>query len=167
MTTSTHCVYHLHANTGTDYGYVGATKALRNRLYEHRSNGLLKEDVYLDILKIGTEQECLALEAALRPEPGMGWNIAEGGWNKCIGTIGEATRIQPGDRFSIPTEFQRGQQAHNAGATAYLLTDPAGNKHTVQNLTTFCAANNLTRENIRKVARGNRKHHKQWTAVFA
>lgn len=163
---NTHCVYHLHTNTGTEDGYIGVTKRLRMRLYKHRDNGMFGDGVKIRILKVGSEEECLALEAALRPYPSMGWNKAEGGWNKCTGTIGEETRIKKGQHHSPKTEFHKGQEAHNAGSTTYLLTDPEGNTYRVENLTTFCKDNNLTRENIRKVARGTRKHHKGWSAVI-
>jgi len=163
---NTHCVYHLHHNTGTDDGYIGVTKNLRRRLYQHRANGLFGEGVKIRILKVGPESECLRLERLLRPNPGMGWNKAEGGWNKCVGSIGKETRIRKGERRSPVTEFKKGQEAHNAGSTLYLLTDPSGHTYRVDNLTTFCKDNNLTRENIRKVARGTRKHHKGWSAVI-
>lgn len=163
---NTHCVYHLHLGSGVEDGYVGVSKNLRRRLYEHSASGLFKDETSVDILKIGTEEDCLALEASLRPAPNLGWNRAEGGWNKCTGSIGEGTRIREGERLSPATEFQNGQTPHNVGATTYRLVSPSGTVHIVKNLTVFCAENNLTRENIRKVARGNRKHHKQWTATI-
>lgn len=163
----THCVYHLHQNTGTEDGYIGVTKKLRNRLYQHRANGLFVDGVKIRILAVGYEEDCLALERKLRPEPNMGWNKAEGGWNKCNGSIGEGTRIRKGERKSVKTEFIKEQPAHNAGCTEYLLTDPSGKTYHVSNLTTFCKEHGLTRENIRKVARGTRKHHKKWSAVLS
>ena len=161
-----HCVYHLNKNTGTEDGYIGVTCNLRRRLYKHRRNGLFVEGVNIDVLLVGTEEDCLRLEGQLRPDKGIGWNIAEGGWNKCNGSIGKETRINKGQRLSTITEFHKGQDAHNSGATEYLLKDPEGNDYKVFNLTTFCNKHNLTRENIRKVARGNRKHHKGWIAVI-
>jgi len=161
-----HCVYHISNDTDIEDGYVGVTRGLRRRLYQHRASGLFAERTVLRILLVGTEDDCLKLERQLRPEKGMGWNKAEGGWNHCTGTIGHEARIAAGERHSPATEFYKGQPAHNAGSTEYLLTDPNGNEYMVHNLTAFCKAKNLTRENLRKVARGTRKHHKGWTAAL-
>ena len=162
----THCVYHLHSGTDTSDGYIGVTKNLRDRLYSHRSRGIFQDSTHIDILLVGTEKECLDLERQLRPYPNMGWNTAPGGWNKFPKGYQYGHRFKKGERVSIATEFKKGNVPHNAGAQRYKLTDPEGNIHYVDNLTQFCKANNLTRENIRKVARGERKHHKQWTAKF-
>lgn len=161
----THCVYHLHENTGTQDGWIGVTKRLRMRLYQHRSDGRLGDTVSVSILKVGTEEECLELEAELRPEPNMGWNVAEGGWNKTTGTIGEATRINKGERKSQKTEFRKGQEAHNAGQSTYIFTDPEGYEYKVHNVTRFCKSHGLTNANMYKVIRGTRKSHKGWVAV--
>lgn len=164
MKQNTHCVYHLHTGTTTADGYVGVTSHLRGRLYSHRGKGLFQDNTHLSILLVGSEQECLDLERQLRPKPNMGWNVAEGGWNKFPKGFTGGHRSPKGVRFSIATEFKKGEEPHNAGATRYELIDPEGNTYIVDNLTRFCEEHSLTRENIRKVARGLRKHHKQWTA---
>lgn len=165
---STHCLYHLHAaGEDTTEGYIGVTKHLRSRLYNHRAAGRLLDTDSITILFVGPEDVCLLLERLYRPVPGIGRNVAEGGWNKTVGSIGKATRIRAGQRLSKQTEFMNGQVAHNAGATQYVLIDPLGKEHVVTNLTTFCNEHGLTRENIRKVARGSRKHAKGWTVLSA
>ena len=42
------------------------------------------------------------------------------------------------------------------------LTSPIGDEIVVRNLSLFCKEAGLTRENLQKVARGERKHHKGW-----
>lgn len=164
MKKATHCVYHLHTGTTTDNGYVGVTKNLRERLYNHKGKGLFQDTTLIDILLVGTEKECLDLERQLRPYPNMGWNTAEGGWNKFPKGFVGGRQFRKGERNSKSTEFKKGCTPHNAGATRYILTDPEGNDYVVDNLTVFCKDRGLTRENIRKVARGVRKHAKGWTA---
>jgi hypothetical protein len=59
------------------HGYIGVTVNLRNRLKWHRAK---QERIFeYRILFEGTEQECYALEAAMRPEAFIGWNMALGG----------------------------------------------------------------------------------------
>lgn len=160
---NTHLVYHIHNGTDTSLGYIGVTRHLRNRLYAHAKRFV---NCQCDVLLVGTEEQCLRLEATLRPRPNMGWNTAEGGWNKCTGSIGKSTRIKSGQHLSPRTQFVKGQSAHNAGRTQYKLTSPEGVTYIVSNLTVFCREHGLTRENIRKVARGNRTHCKGWKAAF-
>lgn len=162
----THCVYHIHAGTGTDDGYIGVTKRLRNRLYAHRAKGILQESSCIDILLVGSEKECLDLERTLRPLPNMGWNTAEGGWNflNASSSIGLNTRFTKGHSKGKSTQFKAGGVPHNAGATRFALTSPSGELFIVDNLTAFCKEHELTPSNIRKVARGLRKHAKGWVA---
>ena len=47
----------------------------------------------------------------------------------------------------------------------YLITDPNGNTYTPESLVEFCKEHDLTPQNLRKVAKGTRKHHKGWKAV--
>ncbi len=42
------------------------------------------------------------------------------------------------------------------------LTDPNGHIFIIKNLKEFCQENNLTDSNMKKVANGLRKHHKNW-----
>lgn len=160
-------VYHIHKEGCSDLlkGYVGVTRRLNQRMSAHKSTGLLKAGRRYTLLFKGSRKCCLAVEKALRPHPYMGANTAEGGWDKLVGTVGFETRIKQGQHLSTRTEFKKGQTPHNAGATVYLLTDPDGKTYTVDNLTTFCKEHGLTRENVRKVARGNRSHCKGWKAT--
>ena len=56
--------------------------------------------------------------------------------------------------------------AHNYGTgKRYLITDPDGNTYTPESIVEFCREHELTPQNLRKVAKGTRKHHKGWKAV--
>jgi hypothetical protein len=77
-----HVVYWLFDEHCTDVqrdGYVGATGQLPRRLHQHRTVGRIPEGFRVDILFRGTKDACLAVEKALRPHPGIGWNIGIGG----------------------------------------------------------------------------------------
>jgi group I intron endonuclease len=43
------------------------------------------------------------------------------------------------------------------------ITNPSGEKFTIKNLQKFCKENDLTSSNMKKVARGERAHHKGWS----
>ena len=162
-------VYHIRKNgkQDLDKGYVGLTRNIQLRMYKHRGSGLLCEGREYVILFKGSRKLCLAVEKALRPRPYMGANTAEGGWDFIPKgkRLSVQTEIKKGEHLSPRTEFKKGQAAHNAGSTCYILTNPSGVEFFVDNLTTFCLEHNLTRENIRKVARGTRRHAKGWKAV--
>jgi NUMOD3 motif len=72
-------VYWLFDAACTDpwsHGYVGVTVDLPNRMKWHRA----KRGVFeCRVLFEGTDTECYALEAAMRPDAFMGWNQALGG----------------------------------------------------------------------------------------
>jgi hypothetical protein len=46
----------------------------------------------------------------------------------------------------------------------YKLVSPSGSIHVTINLTEFCKDHKLNRQNLEKVAKGERNHHKGWTA---
>lgn len=46
----------------------------------------------------------------------------------------------------------------------YEITTPSGEKVITENMNEFCRNNNLSEENLRKVIKGKRKHHKNYTA---
>jgi hypothetical protein len=57
-------------------GYIGVATNLSKRLYDHRSKRGMFDHI---VLFRGSNEECYCLEKALRPHPGIGWNIAPGG----------------------------------------------------------------------------------------
>tara|TARA_Y100000310_G_C20657846_1_gene802965 strand:+ start:307 stop:981 length:675 start_codon:yes stop_codon:yes gene_type:complete len=71
------------------------------------------------------------------------------------------------------TTEQKQKQAKKCSQTSkgkinikkFLCTDPSGKTYTTHNgLTSFCEKHGLTIANLSKVANGERKHHKGWTA---
>lgn len=74
------------------HGWIGISSYFEKvRLQQHRSGkpGKGAANLPLDfkhkILFRGTEAECLAIEAMLRPHPHIGWNKASGGQKGCLG----------------------------------------------------------------------------------
>lgn len=186
---SLYSVYHIHQTgcTSLDTGYIGITRqSLQHRLRQHMTS---KRPVGVALRALGEQNvqiKCIArlpldaalqLEYKLRPRPNMGWNVAVGGGvskvrcTGCNATIPNST-YRKGTTLCFTclpkrdSTFKKGMTPHNAGCTSFVLTDPDGRTYHVDNLTQFCKQHNLTRENIRKVARGERKHAKGWTAKF-
>ena len=61
-------------------GYVGVTRmTIEERFRFHEKQNRFPEPYSVDVIFEGTEQECLAKEAELRPSWYIGWNIAPGG----------------------------------------------------------------------------------------
>lgn len=167
-----HKVYHIHVvgNDDVMQGYIGVTGDFTARMRSHKHTGMLNSERCVTVLAQGSKEECYAIEYKLRPQDGIGWNKGKGGYRNA-GLIKKGERINPlteikrGEHLSLSTEFKRGQTPHNKGAGKdYMFTDPEGNEHLVTCITDFCTANNLTPQNMRKVARGLRKHHKGWKA---
>lgn len=48
----------------------------------------------------------------------------------------------------------------------YEITTPSGEKVITENMNEYCRMNGLSEENLRKVIRGKRKHHKNYTATI-
>ena len=61
------------------HGYVGITSQWERRLRKHRNKGELPRDFKFKFLFQGTRKECLRVEAELRPDYFIGWNILRGG----------------------------------------------------------------------------------------
>jgi predicted GIY-YIG superfamily endonuclease len=80
-------VYWIRTKKVTDIndGYIGVTsKTPQKRLEEHNKKGRFcfygkKEDLIIETLFEGSEEECFAKEKELRPSERIGWNIAPGG----------------------------------------------------------------------------------------
>ena len=67
------------------------------------------------------------------------------------------------------TQTDKWKKAHATGCIknqryAYTLISPNGGVHKPQNLLSFCREHGLNQESIRRVATGQRLHHKGWTA---
>lgn len=175
-------VYHirLKGNTNLNEGYIGITKnSLKFRLLQHTTSKRpigtvlrsLQPDEY-EIVELfrGNKQFALDKEYELRPQRNIGWNVMAGG--------DRATVVCPICGKHLPkratgskcmechnTKFQKGHVPHNYGCgEKYELTDPDGNKYIPEAFTVFCREHGLTPQNLRKVAKGLRKHSNGWTA---
>ena len=72
-----HYVYWVHSEEETDMfteGYIGITNNIKGRLSKHKNKGSIRE-----ILLVGSLHYCREIEYKLRPTPGIGLNIAQGG----------------------------------------------------------------------------------------
>lgn len=174
-------VYHI-APKGchdTAKGYIGITRQrLAKRLQQHTTSTRpvgkhIREykDVHITPIARLPLDKALEMEYKLRPEMGMGWNhLAGGGVSTCVCT-GCGKHLPHVGRghvcFDCSTKrWKPGFTPWNAGCTEFILTSPNGEEFHVSNLTIFCKDNGLTRENLRKVARGERNHSKGWKARF-
>lgn len=103
------------------HGLIGATGRLWQRMFQHRENksGRLPENFRVEILLRATKSECLAYEAELRPQPGIGWNVGIGGFANGRGLRGIAKteehrakqRAAALARYADPTERARTAEA--------------------------------------------------------
>ena len=85
-----HYVYHIRdKNMSIEEGYVGVTKNLESRFYDHtnskyivgkaiRKHNLSFEDMHV-IVSFENEEDAYKYEAELRPKSKMGWNLSFGG----------------------------------------------------------------------------------------
>jgi hypothetical protein len=60
------------------HGYIGATNRFARRMHQHRERW--PKAFRHRIMLRGSKAECLALEARMRPTPGIGWNSHVGGF---------------------------------------------------------------------------------------
>lgn len=91
-----HYVYwirHINMINSAVEGYIGVTNNPRRRITNHRSKLRnnkhenvhfqraynIDEDLVIEFLMEGSENECYAREEILRPLPNIGWNINKGG----------------------------------------------------------------------------------------
>jgi len=112
-------VYHIHLEgRDTSQGYIGVSKNPSAR-YEHHRNrtenphlrnamNLYKNGLVYDIIFQGEEYYCYELEAELRPEKNMGWNINIGG-SKPPSPKGEPHCVG-----NLPPEKRRKNYRHSA-----------------------------------------------------
>lgn len=175
-------VYHIRliGNTNLGEGYIGITKnSLKFRLQQHTTSKRpvgkilrsLKPDEY-EIVELfrGNKEFALAKEYELRPERYMGWNVMAGGGVttvKCPICGKPLPKRKTGAMCEQcnPSKFTKGHKPHNYGCgEKYELTDPEGNKYYPEAFTVFCREHNLNPQNLRKVAKGLRKHSNGWIA---
>jgi len=71
------------------------------------------------------------------------------------------TDINPMDPFKSRMTSENNSIAKQKGL--YIITDPEGNETSVENFSKFCRDHGLNKSAMYEVARGNRKHHKQYT----
>ena len=167
-----HRVYHIHVagNLDLKQGYIGVTTNLKQRIRSHKHSGMLRIDDIVTVLCIGTRNYCYALERLLRPFNNIGRNISHGGCvnSTCIKIgqhLSKSTEVKPGQRLGVDTEFKKGVTPHNkGGGKDYIFTDPTGREHLVLCISDFCKVHSLTPQNMRKVAKGERRFHKGWKA---
>jgi hypothetical protein len=62
-----------------DHGYIGASIDAKRRFKHHQKRRFGRRGIKMKILFEGTIEECWSREARLRPYPGIGWNIYNGG----------------------------------------------------------------------------------------
>lgn len=157
MKTRLYKVYHIHVkgNTNLNEGYVGVTRrSLTDRLGQHfcskRPVGTIlrtlgREKIEIDQLAMLPKEEALTMEYNLRPNRYIGWNTMAGG--------------------NRPTKFTKGHKPANYGkGEHYKLTAPDGTVYIPEAFTVFCREHGLIPQNLRKVAKGLRKHSNGWKA---
>lgn len=76
---------------------------------------------------------------------------------------GDLTKIlTPAQEYQRRSKISASQRAGSRGFF-YKLVSPTGSIHVTINLTEFCKIYQLNRQNLEKVAKGERNHHKGWT----
>lgn len=77
---------------------------------------------------------------------------------------GDLTKIlTPDQEHQRRSKISTSQRSGSRGFF-YKLVSPTGSIHVTINLTEFCKTHQLNRQNLEKVARGERNHHKGWVA---
>lgn len=175
-------VYHIHekGNTNINEGYVGITRrSLSYRLEQHfcskrpvgailRAKG--KENIEIDQLAMLPKEAALEMEYQLRPDVNLGWNVRAGGDRATVVCPVCGKPLPKRKRGTIcadckPTKFAKGNMPYNYGTgEKYKLTSPDGTVYNPFSFTIFCREHGLNSQNLRQVAKGNRKHSKGWKA---
>lgn len=175
-------VYHIHVkgNTDVNEGYVGVTRHnLPYRLSQHfcskRPVGSIlraigKENIEIDELAMLPKEEALTMEYNLRPKMNMGWNTMAGGNRRTVfcPICGKPLPKRKHGSMCMNchhTRFPKGHKPYNYGkGEHYKLTAPDGTVYIPEAFTVFCHEHGLIPQNLRKVAKGLRKHSNGWTA---
>lgn len=163
-------------------GYIGITKnSLATRLSQHRCSTrpigyqVRANEVTIVELHRGMKEDILELEYKYRPNMDIGWNIMAGGNYGTVRCPKCNCYMEKGSRNILGLcstcndykgHFAKDNIPHNYGkGEKYILTSPEGLIYEPEVFTKFCNENNLTPQNLRKVAKGSRKHHKGWKAT--
>lgn len=175
-------VYHIHekGNTNINDGYVGITRrSLSYRLAQHmcskRPVGIMlrklgKDNIAIDQLAMLAKEDALELEYQLRPTQHCGWNTRAGGDRHTVICPLCAKHLKHRTAGTIcaecqPTKFSKGNIPYNYGkGERYRLFSPEGKIYEPDVFTVFCREFGLTPQNLRKVAKGLRKHSNGWRA---
>ena len=175
-------VYHIHVkgNTNLNEGYVGVTRhSLTYRLGQHfcskRPVGTIlralgRENIEIDQLAMLPKEEALNMEYNLRPNRYIGWNAMAGGNRRTVfcpicGKPMPKRRSGTVCATCKPTKFTKGYKPANYGkGEHYKLTAPDGTVYIPEAFTVFCREHGLIPQNLRKVAKGLRKHSNGWKA---
>lgn len=180
-------VYHIHekGNDNLEEGYVGVTRhSLPSRLCEHFNSKrpvgkilreLGREAVEITQLAILPREEALQMEYELRPQMEMGWNTLAGGNYKTLrcSICGKPMPHKPKKTKycweCYKKKLDSGEVWPNSAGKGehFIVTAPDGTVYEPIYFTQFCRERDLTPQNLRKVAKGLRKHHKGWTARYA
>jgi predicted GIY-YIG superfamily endonuclease len=181
-------VYWIKLREHTDIlteGYVGITKhSIAYRLSQHFNSNrpvgsilreIGKEDIECVEVCRGTKEEAIEKEYQLRSKRYTGWNIMAGGnmftvvCKECGAHLPKGyrnVRMLCSSCNEDDGRFLKGSIPHNAGlGEKYILIDPEGAIYTPEVFTRFCKEHDLNPQNLRKVAKGTRKHHMGWTAT--
>jgi hypothetical protein len=177
-------VYHIRikGNDNLNEGYIGVTRhSLSYRLSQHlcstRPVGeilrkLGKEAIEIKQLAMLPKDEALAMEYRLRSTLNKGWNVRAGGNETALycPSCGKPMPHKPKKtqfcwdcyKNLLSIGFIKGNTAGTS--ERYRLTAPDGTIYEPRFFTEFCRQHELTPQNLRKVAKGNRRHHKGWKA---
>jgi len=163
-------------------GYVGITKnSIYHRFGQHcHSNRPVgttireigEDNIIISELSRGTYEEISNLEATLRPQRFIGWNILAGAGVqtvRCSGCNVHLPKRATGAQCELcnDSKFPLGHKPHNWGKGRLVeLIDPSGVVYHPEALTVFCKEHGLVPQNVRKVARGDRRHTQQWKARY-
>jgi len=92
-------------------GYVGVSIHPEKRFKEHRRKSsrcqlvnrklVRHDDCDMFLIFEGNRDDCLKIEALLRPEPNIGWNLAEGGVNAPLKSNGKGVTTPFGGFWGI------------------------------------------------------------------
>ena len=73
-----------------------------------------------------------------------------------------------GGEGSYGYRFTEKQKSKLIGPSkSYIIMEPNGNQYKILNLNKFCRENELDQPSMISVAKGKRKHHKQWKCWYA